>query len=302
MKSAGEGRGRRDATGIGPGRGLDRQVAYWRVFRQHRAAVAGGVIATLFALAGLGAPWVAPYDPTAMDLAATNAPPGLTHPLGTDDFGRDVLSRLLWGTRSTLGLAGGSVALSATLGGLLGLGAAYQGGWADLVVMRAADVLLAFPPLLLALTLVTLVGPSAATIVAVLAVTHLPRYTRLIRATVLSLREREFVQAARALGAPARRIMGRHLLPNSVAPLIVYASLDLGWMIIAVAGLSFLGFGLQPPAQSWGGLLAEGRQYLVVAPWIATFPGVAIALLVLALNFVGDGLRDALDPRLRYSG
>jgi peptide/nickel transport system permease protein len=258
------------------------------------------VIAALFALGGLFAPWLAGSDPTEMDLAATTVPPGLAHPLGTDDFGRDILSRLLWGTRSTLGLAGGSVALSAVVGGLLGLGAAYYGRWVDVLVMRAADVLLAFPPLLLALTLVTLIGPSAATIVGVLAVTHLPRYTRLIRGTVLSLRERDFVQAARALGAPGRRIMGRHLLPNSVAPLVVYASLDLGWMIIAVAGLSFLGFGLQPPTQSWGGLLAEGRQYLVVAPWIATFPGLAIALLVLALNFVGDGLRDALDPRVRH--
>jgi peptide/nickel transport system permease protein len=270
------------------------------VLLQHRAAVAGGVVAAIFALAGLLADWVAPYDPTAMDLAATNGPPSLAHPLGTDDFGRDVLSRIVHGARSTLGLAGGSVAVSAVLGGLLGLGAGYRGGLTDLLVMRAADVLLAFPPLLLALALVTLVGPSPATIVGVLAVTHLPRYTRLIRSTVLGLREREFVQAARALGAPAARIMGHHLLPNSVAPLLVYASLDLGWMVIAVAGLSFLGFGLQPPAQSWGGLLAEGRQYLVVAPWIAAFPGLAIALLVLAVNFVGDGLRDALDPRIRH--
>ena len=155
------------------------------------------------------------------------------------------------------------------------------------------------PGLLLALVLVTIIGPSAATIILVLAVTHLPRYARLVRGVVLTLREREYVQAARVMGATGDRIMVRHLLPNSVAPLIVYATLDLGWMITAVAGLSFLGFGLQPPEQSWGSLLAEGRQFLAVAPWIATFPGLAIAVSVLALNIVGDGLRDALDPRLR---
>jgi peptide/nickel transport system permease protein len=279
---------------------LVRRPPLWRTFGRHRAAVVGAAVAALLGLVGLLAPWISPYDPTEMDLLVTNAPPSLDHPFGTDDFGRDILSRVIHGARSTLGLAGGSVLLAALAGGLLGLSAGYSGGWVDQVVMRVVDVLLAFPALLLALTLVTFIGPSAATIIAVLAVTHLPRYARLIRGTVLSLREREFVQGARAIGASGPRIIARYLLPNSVAPLVVYATLDLGWMVTAVAGLSFLGFGLQPPEQSWGGLLAEGRQYLALAPWIATFPGLAIAFAVLAFNFVGDGLRDALDPRLRH--
>jgi peptide/nickel transport system permease protein len=276
------------------------RVAAWEVFGKNPAAVVGGLVVALLVLVGLAGPWLTPYDPLELDLLATNSRPTLAHPFGTDDFGRDILSRVILGTRNTLGLAGGSVVLAGLLGVTLGLCAAYYGGWTDGVIMRVTDVLLAFPGLLLALVLVTIIGPSAATIVLVLAVTHLPRYARLIRGVVLTLRQREYVQAARVLGATSSRVMVRHLLPNSIAPLIVYATLDLGWMITAVAGLSFLGFGLQPPEQSWGSLLAEGRQFLALAPWIATFPGLAIAISVLALNIVGDGLRDALDPRLRH--
>jgi peptide/nickel transport system permease protein len=281
-------------------RAVSHRVAAWEVFGKNPAAVVGAIVVGLLVLVGLVGPWITPYDPLDLDLLATNSRPTLAHPFGTDDFGRDILSRVMLGTRNTLGLAGGSVALAGLLGVGLGLCAAYYGGWTDSLIMRVTDVLLAFPGLLLALVLVTVIGPSAATIVLVLAVTHLPRYARLIRGVVLTLRQREYVQAARVLGATSGRIMLLHLLPNSIAPLIVYATLDLGWMITAVAGLSFLGFGLQPPEQSWGSLLAEGRQFLALAPWIATFPGLAIAVSVLALNIVGDGLRDALDPRLRH--
>jgi peptide/nickel transport system permease protein len=277
-----------------------RRTSAWEVFSKSPAAVVGAAIVALLIVVGLTGPWLAPYDPVELDLLATNSRPTLAHPFGTDDFGRDIFSRVILGTGNTLGLAGGAVLLAALLGVALGLSAGYYGGWVDVAIMRVADVLLAFPGLLLALVLVTIIGPSAVTIVVVLAVTHLPRYARLIRGVVLTLRQREYVQAARVLGARSGRIMVRHVLPNSIAPLIVYATLDLGWMIVAVAGLSFLGFGLQPPAQSWGSLLAEGRQFLALAPWIATFPGLAIAISVLALNIAGDGLRDALDPRLRH--
>ena len=277
-----------------------RRTSAWEVFSKSPAAIAGAAIVALLIVVGLTRPWLAPYDPVELDLLATNSRPALAHPFGTDDFGRDIFSRVILGTGNTLGLAGGAVLLAALLGVALGLSAGYYGGWVDVAIMRVADVLLAFPGLLLALVLVTIIGPSAATIIVVLAVTHLPRYARLIRGVVLTLRGREYVQAARVLGARSGRIMVRHVLPNSIAPLIVYATLDLGWMIVAVAGLSFLGFGLQPPAQSWGSLLAEGRQFLALAPWIATFPGLAIAISVLALNIAGDGLRDALDPRLRH--
>ena len=277
-----------------------RTTSAWEAFRKSPAAIVGAAIVAILIFVGIAGPWLAPYDPVELDILATNSPPTLAHPFGTDDFGRDIFSRVILGTGNTLGLAGASVLVAAVLGVTLGLSAGFYGRWVDAAIMRVADVLLAFPGLLLALVLVTIIGPSAPTIVAVLAVTHLPRYARLIRSVVLTLRQREYVQAAHVLGAGSVRIMLRHLLPNSIAPLIVYATLDLGWMIVAVAGLSFLGFGLQPPAQSWGSLLAEGRQFLAVAPWIATFPGLAIAISVLALNIAGDGLRDALDPRLRH--
>lgn len=273
-----------------------------RLVRHHALALlAGGFIVILIATSAL-APWLAPFHPGSFDLANALKPPSLAHPLGTDDLGRDVLMRLMHGTANTLGMAGASVVVACSIGALLGLIAGYFGRWFDVAIMRSADVLLAFPGLLLALTLVTFIGPSVITIVSVLALTHMPRYSRLIRSVVLSLREREFVVAARAVGARPTRVIRRHLLPNAMAPLIVYATLDLGFTVTAVAGLSFLGFGLTPPAQSWGQLLAEGRRFTAQAPWMATFSGLAITLAVLSFNIVGDTLRDLLDPKLRKIG
>lgn len=270
-----------------------------RLLRQHALAIVAGAFVLVLSIVSVLAPWIAPFHASSIDIASALKPPSLAHPLGTDDLGREILVRLLHGTTNTLGIAVASVLVAGTLGALLGLIGGYFGRWPDLAIMRGADVLLAFPSLLLALTLVTFIGPSVGTLVAVLGLTHMPRYARLIRSVVLSLREREFIVAARAVGARPARIIRVHLLPNSLAPLIVYATLDLGFAVTAVAGLSFLGFGLTPPAQSWGQLLAEGRRFTAQAWWMATFPGLTITLAVLSFNVVGDTLRDLLDPKLR---
>jgi peptide/nickel transport system permease protein len=272
-----------------------------RVVRNNALAIAAAVYLLTLTIVSTFAQWIAPFQVSSIDVANALLPPSLEHPFGTDELGHGLLTRLLHGTHNTIGLAGASVMVASSLGALLGMLSGYFGRWPDLVIMRASDLVLAFPGLLLALTLLVFIGPSAITIIVILGTTHMPRYVRLIRSVVLGLREREFVYAARAVGATSARIIGRHVLPNALAPLIVYATLDLGFVVAAVAGLNFLGFGLGPPAQSWGQLLAEGRAYTAHAPWMATFPGVVISLSVLSFNLIGDALRDALDPKLRKS-
>lgn len=272
-----------------------------RHFRRNRVAVIGLGVIALFYLIALLAPLIAPYDPIAQrDIARTSfLPPSSDHWLGTDRFGRDVLSRILYGARISLAIAFVATVISITLGTLIGAIAGYAGGKVDAILMRFTDMVLAFPRLVLLIMIVALFSPSIAVIITVLGLTQWPSTTRIVRGDVLSLREREFVQAARALGFSSRRILLRHLIPNVLAPVIVAATLGIGNTIVLEAGLSFLGLGVSAPTPTWGNMVAEGRDYLLRAWWLATFPGLTIVFVVLAFNLVGDGLRDALDPRLR---
>jgi peptide/nickel transport system permease protein len=262
-------------------------------------AILGLLIILGFALLGLLAPVVALYDPMALGLGEEYLEPSAEHPFGTDELGRDVFSRIVYAARNDLGLALITVLLAAVSGSTVGTVAAYVGGLPDTILMRIIDVMFAFPAFLLGLALVAFLGPSIGNVVLVLAITHAPRYARLIRGTVLSIRRREFVEAARAIGVSGPGLVARHILPNSIAPIVIYATLDLGLIITALAGLSFLGVGIQPPTPDWGLMLTTARNNLAVAPWTAVFPGLAISLTVMGFNFMGDGLRDALDPRLQ---
>jgi peptide/nickel transport system permease protein len=272
-----------------------------RILRRDRLAMLGLTLLAVLYLAALFAPWIAPYDPIAQaDLVETSyLPPSATHWLGADQFGRDVLSRLLYGARISLLIALTAVTISITLGTLLGAVAGYLGGKVDALIMRSIDLILAFPRLVLLILIVALSRPSIPLIILVLGLTDWPTTARLVRGEVLSLRERDFIGAAHALGFSRLRIIFRHLIPNVLAPVIVAATLGIGDTIVAEAGLSFLGLGVQPPTPSWGNMVADGRQNLIGAWWITTFPGLAIVFTVMAFNLVGDGLRDALDPRLR---
>jgi peptide/nickel transport system permease protein len=252
----------------------------------------------LVVVAALGAPWLAPYSPTEMD-ADLLAPPGARHLLGTDDLGRDVLSRVIHGASVSVLVGVISMGTAAGVGVPLGLLSGYRGGLVDTVIMRLLDGVMAFPAILLAIAIMAVLGPSLPNAMLAIGVIYIPPFARIVRASVLSLREREFVDAARGLGAGSLRIVGRHVLPNCVSPVIVQLSLGMGYAILVEAALSFLGLGVQPPQASWGSMLAEGRGFLDRAPWFATFPGLAIFVTVLGLNFVGDRLREALDPRLR---
>lgn len=249
-------------------------------------------------LGALLAPVLAPHDPYAVNNAIRLSPPGTAgYLLGTDEIGRDILSRLLWGGRVSLRVAIVPVAIALAVGSGLGLVAGYFGGWADHVVMRGLDVVLAFPYILLAIGIATVLGPGITNAILAVTVITIPVFARLMRATVLSLREQEFVLFARAVGASTPRILLRHVLPNSVSVLIVYATVQTGSMVIASASLSFLGLGVQPPEADWGAMLAAGRTSLTIAPHVATIPGLVIFVVALAFNLVGEALRDALDPR-----
>jgi peptide/nickel transport system permease protein len=272
-----------------------------RRFRRDRLALGGLALVVILSALAIFAPLAAPYDPIAQhDIVATSLqPPSPAHALGTDLFGRDVLSRIIYGARISLTIGFLAVIISVTLGTLLGAVAGYFGGWADTLVMRFTDTVLAFPRLILLILIVALFHPSVLLIILVLGFTQWPGTARIVRGEVLSLREREFIQAARALGFGRARIILRHIVPNVLGPVIVAATLGIGNTIVLEAGLSFLGLGVQPPMPSWGSMVADGRGNLIGAWWVATFPGLTIVLTVLAFNLVGDGLRDALDPRLR---
>ena len=280
-------------------------VSQWdlavRAFSKNRTAVAGLIVIVVLYLIALLTPLIAPYDPTFQGDLLTERLVGLSaaHPLGTDHFARDVLSRLLYGARISLAIGFIAVGISVTIGTLLGAIAGYLGGIVDGLIMRFVDMVISFPRLVLLITVIALFEPSIFIITAVLGLTLWPGTARLVRAEVLSLREREFVQAAKALGYSKRRIILRHLIPNALAPVIVAATLGIGNTIVLEAGLSFLGLGVQPPTPSWGTMVSDGRDYLLGAWWLSTFPGFAIVFTVLSFNLVGDGLRDALDPRLR---
>jgi len=267
--------------------------------RRHRGLlVGGGILACLFAIA-LVQNSVAPQNPIKIDITQTLQAPGAAHWMGTDAYGRDVYSRVVHGARISLTVGAISVAIAAAAGTTIGLVAGYAGGAVDGISMRVIDVLLAFPGVLLALGIVSVLGPSLENLMIAVGVSGIPVYARLVRSTVLVAKEQLYVEAARVIGVPIQLILGRHILPNVVAPIIVAASLGMGTSILAAAGLSFIGLGSQPPTPEWGRMLTEGRDYLRDAWWISTFPGIAIMITVFGVNLLGDGLRDVLDPRLR---
>jgi peptide/nickel transport system permease protein len=261
--------------------------------------VAGLMLITVFALVALFAPLLAPANPLKQVLSARLKPPMAAHWLGTDQLGRDVLSRMIFGARISLLVGVVVVGLAGSLGTFVGLVAGYAGGWLDEGLMRLTDIFFAFPALILAMAISGALGPSLTNAMIAIAVVSWPVYARLVRAQVLTLREREYVEAARSLGASTPRIIWQHILPNTLAPLLVQASFDMGGAILAAAGLSFIGFGTQPPTPEWGVMISDGRNYISTQPWLSLFPGLAILFTVAAFNLVGDGLRDALDPRIR---
>jgi peptide/nickel transport system permease protein len=274
----------------------------WRTLRRAaraRLAPFGAAVLLLAITVALLAPVVAPYSPLKQNLNNTLARPDWTHLMGTDNVGRDVFSRMIFGTRVSLVAGFGSVVIAVLVGGLLGLLAGYAGGRVDNLVMRVMDAVLSFPPLVLALALGAVLGAGLTGVVIALGVVYTPTFARLMRGQVLSITAREYVDAARALGAPGWRIAWSHVLPNATAPIVVQASLSVAFAILAEASLSFLGLGIQPPAASWGSMINAGRGYLQQAPWIVFGPGAALFITVVGLNFVGDAIRDALDPRLR---
>ena len=272
-----------------------------RHFRKNRMAMAGLVVMLLLYALTLLTPLIAPYDPAAQgDIVTTRyLAPSFEHWMGTDKFGRDILSRVLYGARISLTIGFVAVWISITLGTMVGALAGYFGGWVDSVLMRFTDMMLSFPRLVLLIVVIALFEPSIWLVVTVLGLTGWMGTARIVRGEVLSLREREFVLAARALGMGDWRIIFRHIIPNTMAPVIVSATLGIGQTILTEASLSFLGLGVQPPTPSWGNMISDGRDAIITAWWISTFPGLAIVFTVIAFNLLGDGLRDALDPRLR---
>lgn len=271
-------------------------VVLLRILRQP-AVAAGAIILVFFLLAALLAPLLAPADPLAQNVMQGLQPPSKGYPLGSDKLGRDMLSRLLYGARISLFVGFAVVVLAALIGGSFGLVAGYRGGWADEVLMRVTDIFFAFPGLILAMAIAAALGPSLQNALIAIAAVTWPIYARLIRGQVLTLKRREFVEAARAVGVGEVRIVLRHILPNSLAPILVQASFDLGGAILSIAGLSFIGFGAQPPTPEWGVMISEGRNYIATQWWLATFPALCILLVVAGFNLLGDGLRDVLDPR-----
>jgi peptide/nickel transport system permease protein len=262
--------------------------------------LASGLVLVALAAAAALAPWLSPYSPSEQDLLASRQSPSRDHWLGTDVLGRDVLSRMIWGTRVSLAVGVVVVGLEILIGAGIGVAAGYRGGWWDLVALRVADVTFAFPPLLFAILIVALLGPNLLNILLALMIVGWPELARLTRSEVLGLRELEFVEAAHALGARGQRVVSRHLIPNLVNTVLVQSSLRIGQVIVAESVLSFLGIGLQPPTPSWGSMINEGLEYLRTSPHLTLFPGAGLVVIVLAFNFLGEGLRESLDPRLRH--
>lgn len=266
-------------------------------FLRNRLAIIGIFIVAAYIFIAIFAPLISPMDPLKQNLSDKRIPPNKTHLLGTDQFGRDILSRILYGTQYALLVSSMSILLSIVFGTLFGLITGYFGGATDEAIMRVMDIFLAFPYLLLAILIVSALGPGIWNTILAIGIWGIPIFARQARGAVIAIRDREFIQAARATGAPGIRIMAIHLFPNIIPPIIVYAALYMGYAILMESALTFLGLGIQPPTPSWAEMIASGRNYIVVAPHIATIPGLAIMLATLGFNLLGDGLRDALDPR-----
>jgi peptide/nickel transport system permease protein len=274
------------------------QIA-WRALRHNPQAMFGLAGLVLLILMTLLSPLLMPYDPTGMDYDHLLETPGKAHPWGTDDLGRDILSRVLSGGRESLRVAFIAIALGMGGGVVVGLLSGFYGGWVDNLIQRIVEIMMAFPTILLLLSIVAALGPSLGTVLIAIGISSIPGYSRLVRGSVLAAKNFEYVTAARLIGATNRRIMFRHILPNIVAPIIIYSTLGLGGAIMMTAGLSYVGLGAQPPSPEWGAMLNYGRSYLRDAWWMSFFPGLAIFVAVLCINILGDGLRDALDPKLR---
>lgn len=266
-------------------------------FRSNWLNIIGLAIVVLIAMAAIFAPFLTPYDPEEPNLDDRLESPSVDHPFGTDQLGRDVLTRLLFGARISLQIGVAVVAISLTIGTVVGVTAGYAGGYVDEALMRLVDVLLAFPGLLLALVIAGILGPSLMNIMIALAVVGWTRYARVIRGSVLSVKQREFVKAGRLMGLGRTRLIGRHVIPNVFGPVVVLATMDMAGVILGTAGLSFLGLGAQPPTAEWGTMISEGRNHIQDSWWVVNFPGLAIMFAVLGFNLLGDGLRDVLDPR-----
>ena len=273
-------------------------LAWRRAMRSTNLVVGAGILLLVIGSA-VFAPQIAPYSPIDQAFSDQLRSPSPDHWFGTDEFGRDIFSRVIYGARIALVIGTLADGIAVLLGVLLGVVAGYFGGRVDAAIMRSVDVMLAFPYLLLAMIVVAILGPSLTNAMIAIGIVYTPQFARLVRGAVLGIRGQEFVEAAGAVGAGAVRILGRHVLPNVLSPIIVLATLTVGFTIVETAGLSFLGLGATPPTPEWGSMLATGRSFMLTAPWIATFPGLAILVTVVGFNLVGDGLRDLLDPRLR---
>jgi peptide/nickel transport system permease protein len=269
-----------------------------RLFR-NKLAITGMVIMGTFLLTALLAPVLAPYDPLRQELILRRRPPSQEHWFGRDDLGRDILSRIIFGARLSLQVGVLSVGFAIVIGAVIGAVASFLGGWVDSIVMRLMDIMLAFPALLLAIAIVTILGPGLLNMLYAIGIVSIPAYARIVRASVLSVKEQDYILAAHAIGVPPARLLFRNVLPNTLTPLIVQGTLGIGTAILDAAGLSFLGLGAQPPKPEWGAMLGQGRYSMFTAPHIVLFPGIAIMLTVLGFNLLGDGLRDSLDPKLR---
>jgi peptide/nickel transport system permease protein len=279
------------------------ESSQWReVLRRlgrNKAAVIGGLIVCLFVFTAILAPVIAPYPPDEGDLMKRLSPPSREHWLGTDPLGADLLSRVIYGARISLVIQIMAVAIALVLGTLLGLVGGYYGGWLDNLIMRLMDILLAFPGIFLAIAIIAVLGTGLTNLMLAAGIYSIPQFARIVRGSVLSLKEKEFIEAARAVGEKNSSILFRYLLPNSMAPIIIQTSLRMATVLLTASGLSFLGLGVQPPTAEWGAMLSNARAYLITAPHAAIVPGLAIMLVVMGFNLFGDGLRDALDPRLR---
>jgi len=276
-------------------------TAFWRTFRKNRLAVAGGIVVVLLVVVAVLAPVLAPWDPHRPDVKRMLEDPSRRHLLGTDQLGRDVLSRMIHGARVSLAVGFVSVGIATLIGMILGAVAGYNGGSTDAAIMRLVDLMLVFPSFFLLLAVLAFLRPSIWTIMAVIGLTSWMRVARLVRAEFLTLREREFVVWSHAIGASGFRIVWRHILPNAMAPVLVAMTLGIPAAILTESGLSFLGLGVQPPYATWGNILNEGKDAIEIAWWLSFYPGLAILVTVLAYNLFGEGIRDALDPRLRQA-
>jgi peptide/nickel transport system permease protein len=278
---------------------LQRIRYFLRDLASHRLSIIGGILLAALAIIAIFAPQLAPYSPTEVDPTAIRAPPSIGHPFGTDSLGRDILSRVIFGTRIAFQIAITSMAFAFIFGSLMGTVAGYYGDKVDSTVRTAIDISWAFPAIILGLAIASILEPNLTTVLIAIALVYWGIFARLVRGEVLSLRELDFIKAAEAVGLTDTRIMFRHLLPNAIVPAFVVLTLQMGNAIAVAASLSFLGLGVQPPTPSWGIMLSAGRQYIASAWWISVFPGLAIVLMIMSLNFLGEGLRDTLDPKLK---